>query len=58
MTDSVQSIQIAPDGVVTDIYPQEGNDAGKIDLLMIKIVVKYAVMEEIIKLLQCRDHFN
>ena len=33
MTDSVQSIQIAPDGVVTDIYPQEGNDAGKIDLL-------------------------
>lgn len=58
MTDSVQSIQIAPDGVVTDIYPQEGNDAGKIDLLMIKNVVKYAVMEEIIKLLQCRDHFN
>lgn len=33
MADSVQSIQIAPDGVVTDIYPQEGNDAGKIDLL-------------------------
>ena len=33
MTDSVQSIQIAPGGVVTDIYPQEGNDAGKIDLL-------------------------
>ena len=33
MEDSVQSIQIAPDGVVTDIYPQEGNDAGKIDLL-------------------------
>lgn len=33
MTDSVQSIQIAPGGVVTDIYPQEGNDAGKINLL-------------------------
>ena len=33
MEDSVQSIQIAPDGVVTDIYPQKGNDAGKIDLL-------------------------
>mgnify|MGYP002711173220 CR=1 FL=1 len=33
MTDSVQSIQIAPDGVVTDIYPQAGNDAGKIDLI-------------------------
>ena len=28
MADSVQSIQIAPDGVVTDIYPKEGNDAG------------------------------
>ena len=25
---------------------------------MFQIVVKYAVMEEIIKLLQCRDHFN
>lgn len=33
MTDSIQSIQIAPDGVVTDIYPKEGNEAGKIDLL-------------------------
>ena len=33
MSDSVQSIQIAPDGVVTDIYPQAGNDAGKIDLI-------------------------
>lgn len=33
MTDSVQSIQIAPNGVVTDIYPEEGNEASKIDLL-------------------------
>ena len=33
MTDSIQSIQIAPDGVVTEIYPEEGNEAGKIDLL-------------------------
>lgn len=31
-TDSIQSIQIAPDGVVTEIYPETGNDAGKIDL--------------------------
>lgn len=31
--DSIQSIQIAPEGVVTDIYPVEGNEAGKIDLL-------------------------
>lgn len=33
MTDSIQSIQIAPDGVVTDIYPASGNEKGKIDLL-------------------------
>ena len=33
MSDSIESIQLAPNGVVTDIYPQEGNDAGKIDLL-------------------------
>ncbi len=30
---SIESIQLAPDGVVTDIYPAEGNEAGKIDLL-------------------------
>ena len=33
ITDSVQSIQIAPDGVVTEIYPEEDNEAGKIDLI-------------------------
>ena len=33
MSDSIQNIQIAPDGVVTEIYPEEGNEAGKIDLL-------------------------
>lgn len=33
MADSIQSIQIAPDGVVTDIYPEAGNEAGKIDLI-------------------------
>lgn len=33
MADSIQSIQIAPDGVVTDIYPEAGNEAGKIDLM-------------------------
>lgn len=32
MMDSVQSIQLAPDGVVTEVYPEEGNEAGKIDL--------------------------
>ena len=33
MSDSIESIQLAPDGIVTDIYPAEGNEAGKIDLL-------------------------
>lgn len=33
MSDSVESIQLAPNGVVTDVYPAEGNEAGKIDLL-------------------------
>lgn len=33
MTEYIQSIQIAPDGVVTNIYPEKGNEAGKIDLI-------------------------
>ena len=33
MTSSIQSIQLAPNGVVTDIYPETGNEAGKIDLI-------------------------
>ena len=33
MTDAIQSIQIAPNGVVTDIYPEASNEAGKIDLI-------------------------
>ena len=33
MADFIQSIQIAPDGVATDIYPEAGNEAGKIDLM-------------------------
>ena len=32
-SDFIDSIQLAPDGIVTDIYPAEGNEAGKIDLL-------------------------
>ena len=32
MSDVLQSIQLAPGGVVTDIYPETGNEAGKIDL--------------------------
>ena len=33
ISDSIESVQLAPDGVVTDIYPADGNEAGKIDLL-------------------------
>ena len=33
MDDSIHSIQIAPNGVVTEIYPKEGNESGKIDLI-------------------------
>lgn len=33
MDTSIQNIQIAPDGVVTEIYPEEGNGSGKIDLI-------------------------
>ena len=33
MADYIQSIQIAPDGVVTEIYPEAGNEDGKIDLI-------------------------
>ena len=33
MDDSIQSIQIAPNEVVTEIYPKEGNESGKIDLI-------------------------
>ena len=33
MDDCIQNIQLAPEGVVTEIYPEAGNEAGKIDLL-------------------------
>ena len=33
MSDSIESVQLAPNGIVTDIYPSAGNEAGKIDLL-------------------------
>lgn len=33
MSDSIESMQLAPNGIVADIYPAEGNEAGKIDLL-------------------------
>ncbi len=33
MTEYVQSIQIAPGGVVTEIYPAKGNEAGLMDLI-------------------------
>lgn len=46
MNSYVQSIQLAPDGVVTQIYPEEDNDAGKIDLVHDSergTIVKYGI---------------
>ena len=36
MSDVIESIQLAPDGIVTDIYPSEGTEAGKVDLFQDK----------------------
>ena len=36
MSDVIESIQLAPDGNVTDIYPSEGTEAGKVNLLQDK----------------------
>ena len=33
MTDYISSVQLAPNGKVTTIYPEEGNESGKLDLL-------------------------
>ena len=33
MSDSIESVQLDPNGVVTDIYPADRNEAGKIDLI-------------------------
>lgn len=50
MDDSIQSIQIAPNGVVTEIYPEEMNESGKIDLIMIVTGERFRVMREIMTL--------
>ena len=33
ISDSIESVQLAPDGIVTVIYPATGNEVGKIDLI-------------------------
>ena len=33
ISDSIESVQLAPDGIVTVIYPAAGNEVGKIDLI-------------------------
>ena len=51
MADYVQSIQLAPEGVVTDIYPAEGNEAGKIDLIHDKgrgEIVNYGIAHDLL----------
>lgn len=47
MDTSIQSIQIAPNGVVTEIYPEEGNESGKIDLIMIVTGERFHAMRGI-----------
>lgn len=51
MADYVQSIQLAPAGVVTDIYPEEGNESGKIDLVNDEkrgAIVRYGIDNDIV----------
>ena len=51
MTDYIQSIQIAPKGVVTEIYPIKGNEVGKIDLINDKDrgqISRYAIDNQMI----------
>ena len=46
MSDSIESVQLFPNGVVTDIYPANGNEAGKIDLIHDKDRGKFPVTQE------------
>lgn len=51
MADYVQSIQLAPDGVVNEIYPEEGNEAGKINLVNDEkrgAIVRYGIENDIV----------
>ena len=51
MSDYVQSIQLAPDGVVNEIYPEEGNEAGKINLVNDEkrgAIVRYGIENDIV----------
>lgn len=51
MTDYVQSIQLAPKGVVKQIYPEKGNEAGKIDLVHDKMrgeIVRYGINKHMV----------
>ena len=51
MSDYVQSIQLAPDGVVNEIYPEDGNEAGKIDLVKDEkrgAIVRYGIENDIV----------
>lgn len=51
MADYVQSIQLAPDGVVNEIYPEEENEAAKIDLVNDEkrgAIVRYGIENDIV----------
>ena len=57
MSDSIESVQLAPNGVVTDIYPPEMKQA-KLICSMIKIVEKFPVMQGTTIQSLPRDHSN
>ena len=44
MSDSIESVQLAPNGVVTDIYPSEEMKQAKLICSMIKIVEKISLL--------------
>ena len=46
ISDSIESVQLAPDGVVTDIYPAEEMRQVKLICSMIKTVERFPVMPE------------
>lgn len=46
ISDSIESVQLAPDGVVTDIYPAEEMRQVKLICSMIKTVAEFPVMQE------------
>ena len=58
ISDSIESVQLAPDGVVTDIYPAEEMRQVKFICSMIKTVAEFPVMQETTIQSSHRDPLN